>query len=331
MNQYPIIPLEKARNKRYQENWKEYNTKKPKLLGNKVFINYPLNELVEYIDWTPFFHGWGLKGKYPQIFDKERVGKEAIRLFEEANEMLNLIIKENLTFAKGIIGIFPANTSGDDIIIYEDESRNKEKMMIPMLRQQMQRKNHHFLALSDFIIPEECDKKDYIGMFAVSTGFNAQVYLDKLNKEKDSYNAVMFRLLLDRLTEAFAEKLHEGVRKEYWGYQSEENLSNEELISENYVGIRPAPGYPACPDHSLKTYIFDLLEVEKNIGIKLSKSYVMNPVSSITGFYIAHPASEYFGIGKINKDQVEDYSRRKKQDSEEIEKLLHTNIAYNTN
>jgi 5-methyltetrahydrofolate--homocysteine methyltransferase len=299
------------------------------MLGTKVFEDFDLNLLRKYIDWTPFFHGWGLKGIFPQIFEKEKVGPEAKRVFDEAQNMLNEIIAEKLIEPKGIIGLFPANSDGNDIIIFKNESRKTIAQRIPMLRQQQLRdKKGYALSLSDYVAPVDSGIKDYFGGFAVTTGLGTDRHVERFKQKGDSYNSIMFRLIADRLVEAFAEVLHEWVRKKYWGYEPYEDLSKEELIKEKYQGIRPAPGYPACPDHTLKGHLFDLLNVEDEIGIELTESYAMKPASSVTGFYMAHNASKYFGIGKIGKDQVQDYARRAKMDVDEAEKWLHSVLDY---
>jgi 5-methyltetrahydrofolate--homocysteine methyltransferase len=295
----------------------------------KEFQDFDLNLLRNYIDWTPFFHGWGLKGVFPRILEKDKVGKEASRLFDEAQEILDKIVRDKLLKPKGIIGLFPANSDGDDILVYKDDSRKKILKRIPMLRQQQIRDEKGVsYSLSDFIAPVDSGIRDYFGGFAVTSGFETEKYVKQFKQEGDSYNSVMFRLLADRLVEAFAEVLHEWVRKKYWGYDPRERLSNEELIKERYKGIRPAPGYPACPDHTLKVHIFDLLKVEERVGISLTDSLAMKPASSVAGFYMAHDLSSYFGIGKIGKDQVADYAERASIDIDEAEKWLYPVLDY---
>jgi 5-methyltetrahydrofolate--homocysteine methyltransferase len=323
------VSFRQARRKRFMYNYKRERPVKPNMLGTKVFEDFDLNLLRKYIDWTPFFHGWGLKGIFPQIFEKEKVGPEAKRVFDEAQNMLNEIIAEKLIEPKGIIGLFPANSDGNDIIIFKNESRKTIAQRIPMLRQQQLRdKKGYALSLSDYVAPVDSGIKDYFGGFAVTTGLGTDRHVERFKQKGDSYNSIMFRLIADRLVEAFAEVLHEWVRKKYWGYEPYEDLSKEELIKEKYQGIRPAPGYPACPDHTLKGHLFDLLNVEDEIGIELTESYAMKPASSVTGFYMAHNASKYFGIGKIGKDQVQDYARRAKMDVDEAEKWLHSVLDY---
>ena len=328
-----FVSLKDARKKRFYYNYQEDSVEViPRLLGTKVFNDFDLNLLRNYIDWTPFFHGWGLKGVFPQILDKGKVGREATRLFDEAQEMLERIIHDKLLKPKGVIGIFPANSEGDDILIYTDDRRKKVKKRIPMLRQQQLRGQDGFtLSLSDFIAPVDSGIRDYLGGFAVTSGFETERHVKHFKQEGDSYNSIMVRLIADRLVEAFAEVLHEWVRKRYWAYEPDEKLSKEELIKERYKGIRPAPGYPACPDHTLKGHLFELLAVEQHIGISLTQSFAMNPASSVAGFYMAHDLSKYFGIGKIGQDQLEDYARRARIDLDEAEKWLSPVLDHNKN
>lgn len=324
-----ILSIREARNKRLRTNWEESPSKKPHFIGSKIFTNYPLEQLVDYIDWTPFFHGWGMKGVFPSILEKEKVGESATRIFKEGKAMLREMIAKKMLNPKGIIGLYPANSKGDDIIIYKDDTRQEVLDILPMLRQQELRdKTGRCLSLSDYMAPAETGKKDYIGTFAVTAGHETEEHVKAYKEAGDSYNSIMFRLLADRLTEAFAELLHLKVRKDYWGYDPDENLEKQELFKEKFQGIRPAPGYPACPDHTLKKHLFDLLEVEQNIGISLTESCAMNPASSITGLFIAHNESRYFGVGKVSKDQVEDYAKRKKLNIREAEKWLEPVLSY---
>jgi 5-methyltetrahydrofolate--homocysteine methyltransferase len=317
-----LLSLNQARSKKFIS--ASEPLPKPKMLGIEDFSNFNLTELRDYIDWTPFFHGWGLKGKYPNIFEKDRVGPEAKRIYEEALSMLDTIIEKNLIQPKGVIGLFPANSEDDDILIFKNEQRKEIIAKIPMLRQQQRNKIETFsLSLSDFIAPLQSGIKDYFGGFAVTTGKKVDEYTQKLKSEGDSYNSIMFRLVADRLVEAAAEKMHECVRKTYWAYVPDEKLSVTERIAGKYKGIRPAIGYPICPDHSLKEDLFKLLEAEKRTGIELTETYAMKPASSVSGFYLAHDASKYFGIGKIGQDQLADYAKRSGKDLEVIEKLLH--------
>ncbi len=324
-----FLPLEEARNNKLILDWDNYSPVAPKLKGIAIFDNVPLNILKNYIDWTPFFITWELKGKYPEIFDNEKYGAEAKKIFDDANLLLEKIISENLLTAKGTIGIFPANAVEDDIEIYGDTDRELLLATLHTLRQQSKKAaGQANLALADFILPKHYNKSDYIGMFAVTAGLNIEKTLQIFEKEHDDYNAIMLKALADRLAEAFAEYLHLKVRTEYWGYAKNENLTNEELIDEKYVGIRPAPGYPAQPDHTEKLTIFKLLNVEEGIGIKLTESLAMYPAASVCGIYFAHPQAKYFGVGKIGKDQVADYSLRKGMNFKEIEKWLRPILNY---
>ncbi len=325
-----LISLDKARENKFRIDWTKSSTKKPNKLGLTVFNNFPLSTLKKYIDWIPFFTTWELKGKYPAIFDDPKVGTEAKKLFDEANNLLDKIISENLLKANGVIGLFPANTVGcDDIEIYSDESRTGVKRVLHTLRQQIQKSTGEpNIALADFIAPKETAVEDYIGMFAVTAGMGIEKLIEKYETDHDDYNSIMVKAIADRLAEAFAEHLHELVRKEYWGYANQEKLSYEELIREKYAGIRPAHGYPAQPDHTEKPIIFSLLDVEKNAGIKLTESMAMYPAASVSGLYFAHPEAKYFNVGKIEKDQVLDYHRRKGMSIEEIEKWLSPILNY---
>ena len=277
-----------------------------------------------------FFYDLGIKRKYPSIFEDKSVGTEAKKLFDDANELLNKIVSENLLTANGVVGLFAANSIGtDDIEVYADETRSGVKRVLHTIRQQAQKsKDEPNIALADFIAPKESGVEDYIGMFAVTAGIGIEKLIEKFEKEHDDYNSIMVKALADRLAEAFAEHLHEIVRKKYWGYADNENYSNEELIKEKYIGIRPASGYPAQPDHTEKPIIFSLLEVEKNTGIKLTESMAMYPAASVSGLYFSHPESKYFTVGKIGKDQVLDYHRRKGMSIEEIEKWLNPILNY---
>ncbi len=317
-----FLSLEEARQKRFGYIRDRYI--KPRLTGIKEFKDFNLDQVIQYIDWTPFFRGWGLKGKYPVIFEKERMGPEAKRLFKEANHMLDIIKAENLVNPKGVIGLFPANSRGDDILIFKDEQREKVSMRIPMLRQQQARKsNAYTLSLADFVAPVNSGIKDHFGCFAVTTGSGIERFVNELKDNGDSYNSIMCRLIADRLVEASAELMHEWVRKKYWGYDPAENLSKEERLQGKYKGIRPAVGYPACPDHCIEKQLFELLQVEKRIGVVLNESFAMQPASSITGFYLSHNASRYFGIGKIGKDQLYDYAKRTGQSVKSVEQRLY--------
>ena len=324
------LSLEKARENKLKIDWKNYIPPKPKKLGLTVFNNFNLATLRDYIDWTPFFMTWELKGKYPSIFEDRNVGVEAKKLFDDANILLDKIISEKSFTANGVVGLFPANTVGvDDIEIYSDQTRTGVKRVLHTLRQQVQKSQKEpNIALADFIAPKESGAKDYIGMFAVTAGIGIEKLVEKFEKDHDDYNSIMVKAIADRLAEAFAEHLHELVRKEYWGYAENEKLSKEEIIKEKYVGIRPAPGYPAQPDHTEKPIIFSLLDAEKNTGIKLTESMAMYPAASVSGLYFSHSESKYFSVGKIDKDQVLDYHKRKGMSVEEIEKWLSPILNY---
>ncbi len=317
-----LLPLEEARKRRYRHKFE--SPVKPRLLGTKLFDDFDLGQLRRFIDWTPFFHGWGLKGKYPSIFKKKLGGNEAKRLFREAMAMLDDIQQSDLVRPKGIIGLFPANSEDDDVLIFKDNNREEVIMKIPMLRQQQVKdKEGYTLSLADFIAPVDSGIEDYFGGFAVTTGIGVEKHLRGYQENGDSYNSIMFRLIADRLVEAAAEIMHVWVRKKYWGYVPNEDLSIEEMIRGKFTGIRPAVGYPACPDHRLKKYLFELLNVEERIGISLTDIYAMKPASSVSGFYLANNASRYFGIGKIGKDQISDYAERTGLDVEKAEKWLY--------
>ena len=330
MSEKNLITLDEARNNLFKINWNEAGIKTPNNLGVIKLNNYSLKEIAKYIDWTPFFLTWEMKGRYPQIFENEKLGTEAKKLFDDANKLLNKIIRDKLLTANGVVGVFPANSVNfDDIEIYSNEKREVTLTILHTLRQQIQKsKNKPNIALADFIAPKETGKNDYIGAFAVTTGIGLEKIVDKFEKEHDDYNSILAKALADRLAEAFTELLHEKVRKEYWGFSFEENLTNEEKIKEKYIGIRPAPGYPAQPDHTEKSIIFDLLNVTENTGITLTESLVMYPAASVCGLYFSHPESKYFNVGKLSKDQILDYHRRKGMSVAEVEKWLGVNLIY---
>jgi 5-methyltetrahydrofolate--homocysteine methyltransferase len=324
------LTLEQARANRVSIDWDSYVPPAPKKLGLNIFADYPLEELAACIDWTPFFIAWELAGKFPRILSDEIVGEEATKLYKDAKAMLDKIINEKWFVAKGVYGLFPANSIGhDDLEIYTNESRDGLLMTLHSLRQQTQKPpGQPNYALADFIAPEEAHVKDYIGAFAVATGFGMEEKIKQFEDDHDDYNAIMLKALADRLAEAFAERLHQRVRKEFWGYGLDEDLDNDALIAEKYQGIRPAPGYPACPDHTEKPLIWDLLKVEENTGITLTESYAMYPTAAVSGLYFSHPASRYFGLGKINKDQVQDYAHRKGESLQNVERWLSPSLGY---
>lgn len=323
------ISIEDARKNKLVTNWDEAKIKKPAALGITVLKNFPLKKLRDYFDWTPFFLTWELKGKYPAIFENKKFGEEAKKLFNDANQLLDKIIDKNLLTANGAAGLFPANSVEDDIEVYSDDNRKKVIKIFHTLRAQDQKTDGlPNLSLADFVAPKNSGVKDYIGIFAVTAGIGIDILIEKYKKEYDDYNSIMVKSIADRLAEAFAEYLHETVRKEYWGYAADEKLSNQDLIKESYRGIRPAPGYPAQPDHTEKLAIFDLLNAEKNTCIKLTETMAMLPAASVSGLYFGHPQAKYFNVGKIGKDQVLDYHKRKKLSIEEIEKWLGSNLNY---
>lgn len=318
-----FITLAEARENRVQINWASTRFTRPAFTGRKEFIAYSLAELRQYIDWTPFFQTWMLAGRYPGIFNDPVVGAEARKLFDDANRMLDRIVAENLLQANGVVGFFPAMNTGDDVQLFAD---GKPLAVFHFLRQQNKKaKNLPNFCLADFIAPEP--GKDYLGLFAVTAGIGLEKLIEQCRAQHDDYSEIMAKALADRLAEAFAERLHEKVRKELWGYAPDEQYTNDELIAETYQGIRPAPGYPACPDHTEKKLLFELLEAEK-VGIRLTESFAMYPAAAVSGFYFSHPESKYFGLGKIAKDQVEDYARRKGMTVQEVEKWLASSLSY---
>jgi 5-methyltetrahydrofolate--homocysteine methyltransferase len=323
------VSIEEARKNRQKIDWSSYTPVQPSFIGVRALKNYPLERLKEFIDWTPFFQAWELAGKYPSILEDQLVGEEARRLFNDANEMLDEIISRRSVTANGVLAFYPANSTGDDIELYTDESRKERKETFHFLRQQSRKgeglPNH---CLADYIAPKESGIKDYMGFFAVTGGLRLEELVAKYDADMDDYKSIMAKALGDRLAEAFAECLHKEVRTTFWGYAREENLSGEDLIREKYQGIRPAPGYPACPDHSEKRLLFDLLNAEENAGIRLTESMAMWPASSVSGFYFSHPQSKYFGLGKIEKDQVEDYAQRLGENIEWVEKWLSPVLNY---
>ncbi|SKC82587.1 methionine synthase [Ohtaekwangia koreensis] len=320
------ISLADARKNKVNIDWSKTRYTKPAFIGRKEFVNFPLDELRKYIDWTPFFQTWMLAGRYPGIFKDAVVGVEAKKLFDDANKMLDEIVRDKSLQASGVIAFYPAVNTGDDIDLYIDETQTKPFAAFHFLRQQNKKaQNLPNFCLADFISPEP--HKDYFGMFAVTAGLGLEKLVDFHKANQDDYSEIMAKALADRLAEAFAECLHEKVRKEIWGYATDEHLTEEQLIEEAYKGIRPAPGYPACPDHTEKKLLFELLDAGK-VGIELTESYAMYPGAAVSGFYFSHPDSKYFGLGKIEKDQVEDYAKRKNMSIEEIEKWLSPNLSY---
>ncbi|MDW8221124.1 MAG: vitamin B12 dependent-methionine synthase activation domain-containing protein [Bacteroidota bacterium] len=302
----------------------------PRTLGLTVFDKVSLETLVQYIDWTPFFLSWELRGKYPAILDDKSVGKEARKLFDDAQTILGHIIARQALCAKAVCGLFPANSvHDDDVEIYTDETRSSVRVTLNFLRQQAQKASGSpNLCLADYIAPKETGLLDYIGAFVVTAGIGVEELCGFYERQHDDYSSIMVKALADRLAEAAAEWLHEHVRKEIWGYAPDENFTNDELIEECYIGIRPAPGYPACPEHTEKRKLFDILNAEEHTGVVLTENYAMLPAASVSGWYFAHPEAKYFPVGKILRDQVEDYARRKGMTVEEAERWLAPNLAY---
>ena len=321
------VTIEEARKQKFSIDWENEEISKPNFLGIKVIENQDLRELLDFVDWSPFFRSWELHGKYPQILTDEVVGEQATELFKEAKVLLDKILDEKLFTAKGIFGIFPANSNEEDDILISDEDGN-EVAKFRTLRQQLKKSaGKEYNALSDFIAPKSSGKQDYVGAFAVTTGFGTEELAQKYYDDGDDYNAIIVKALADRLAEAFAEFLHYKVRTEIWGYAENENLENEDLIAEKYLGIRPAPGYPACPDHLEKTTIWELLKVKENIGLELTESLAMFPTAAVSGYYFGNPKAKYFGVGKIKEDQLKDFAERKGVDLEFARKWLSPNLA----
>nr|HPG89741.1 vitamin B12 dependent-methionine synthase activation domain-containing protein [Hyphomicrobium sp.] len=325
------ITLAAARQNKFAIDWKAFTPVKPSFLGTRAFSNFDLASLVPYIDWTPFFQTWELSGRYPQILTDNKVGTEAKKLFDDAQELLKRIVAEKWVTASGVIGFWPANAIGDDIDVYADEARTTKVATLHTLRQQIARdpsRNRAHIALADFIAPKDTGIADYIGGFAVTTGHGEDQAIEKHIPKTDDYNRIMAKALCDRLAEAFAEAMHAKVRRELWGYAKDEKLTNDDLILEKYQGIRPAPGYPAQPDHTEKQTLWSLMDVHDKAGIELTESYAMWPGAAVSGLYIAHPESHYFGVGKVERDQVEDYARRKGWTIQECERWLAPVLNY---
>lgn len=324
-----FLSIDEARKNKFQIDWQNTSLIRPKQLGIQVIEDFELEKLKEYIDWSPFFRSWDLHGSYPKILNDEKVGEQAQSLFKDAQVLLDRILNEKLLKAKAVFGLFEANSINDDDIIVKFQQNSDDKTRVfRTLRQQLKKYGEKpNFALADFIAPKESGLQDYIGCFCVTTGFGTQELAAKFEADLDDYNSIMVKALADRLAEAFAEFLHKEVRTKHWGYAGEENLSNEDLIKEEYKGIRPAPGYPACPDHLEKLTIWDILKVEENTGVKLTESLAMWPAASVSGYYFANPEARYFGLGKIKEDQVKDYANRKGINLKKAEKWLNPNIA----
>jgi 5-methyltetrahydrofolate--homocysteine methyltransferase len=346
-----MLTLEDARANRTPIDWSGYTPPRPRLLQQqakdvctgpscdhrhpiatqfvKTFHDYPLEELREYVDWQPFFNAWEMKGKFPDILNNPMSGETARRLWEDGQKLLDQAIEQKWLRANAVIGLFPANAVGDDVEIYTDETRTQVRTTLRNLRQQGQHRGGiPNRSLGDFVAPKETGLRDYVGAFAVTAGLGATEKILEFKKELDDYNAILLESLADRLAEAFAERLHQRVRKEFWGYVPDEVLSNDDLIKESYVGIRPAPGYPACPEHTEKSTLWELLDVESNTGIELTDGMAMWPGAAVSGWYFSHPQSQYFVVGRVAKDQVEDYARRKGWTMTEAERWLGSNLGY---
>lgn len=321
------VSIEEARENHFKIDWENEEIFTPNNLGIKVIENQDLREFLPFIDWSPFFRSWDLHGKYPNILEDEVVGVQAKELFNDAQVILNRILDEKLLTAKAIFGIFKANSNESDDILIFDENNNEQAKFLTLRQQAQRSKGKDYLALSDFIAPQSSGKTDYVGAFCVTTGFGTDELSAEYEKANDDYNSIMVKALADRFAEAYAEFLHKKVRTEYWGYANQENLSNEELIAEKYKGIRPAPGYPACPDHLEKKTIWDLLKVEENTGVFLTESLAMFPTASVSGYYFGSPHAKYFGLGKITEDQLEDYAARRGCSIQEAKKWLSPNLA----
>jgi 5-methyltetrahydrofolate--homocysteine methyltransferase len=325
-----LATLESARANRTEIDWESYTPPKPNVLGVQTFDDYALQEIRPYIDWTPFFHSWQLKGSHPRIFDDPEKGGEARKLFADAQGLLDCIIAEKWLTARATFGLFPANSLEDDSIeIYTDESREEVLARFDFLRQQKQKPpGRPNRSLADFVALRKTGPEDYIGLFAVTAGLGADEAALRFEEDNDDYNAIMVKSLADRLAEAFAELMHRRVRTEFWGYAADEDLDNEALIREEYSGIRPAPGYPACPEHTEKRTLWRLLDVENNAGITLTESCAMSPGAAVSGYYFSHPDSAYFGVAEIGRDQARDYAERKGWTLKEAEKWLSPNLGY---
>jgi 5-methyltetrahydrofolate--homocysteine methyltransferase len=324
----PLLTLEEARRRRPVFDWSKTQPARPSFLGTKLFAPVPLEEIVPYIDWSPLFHAWELRGTYPKILEGDGVASKARELFDDARRLLERIVRERLLTARAVMGFFPASSVGDDIEVYGDPSRRELRGVLHTLRQQMEKSDGYAnRALADYIAPKETGAMDYLGAFAVTAGIHIERLTEEFERDHDDYNAIMTKALADRLAEALAELTHRRAR-EAWGYGRDEKLTLDDLIHERYRGIRPAPGYPACPDHSEKQLLFDLLGAAEKTGIQLTESFAMFPAASVCGFYFSHPDARYFAVGKIARDQVLDYQRRKGMDLPTVERWLAPTLDY---
>jgi 5-methyltetrahydrofolate--homocysteine methyltransferase len=325
----PALTLAEARANRFRCDWAAYRPPVPKMAGVRRFENLPLEELVRYIDWMPFFNAWEFAGKFPDVLTDPVVGEAASNLYADARRMLKLMIAERWVQANAVIGFFPANSVDDDIEVYADESRTQVRYRLHHLRQQKPKPagQPHY-ALSDFVAPRDSGVKDWIGSFAVTTGIGLDEKVREFEARHDDYSSIMLKALADRLAEALAERMHERARREFWGYAPEERFTNDQLVREEYRGIRPAPGYPACPDHTEKATLWQMLDVEKTAGIRLTESFAMHPTAAVSGWYFSHPEARYFQVGRIDADQVTDYAQRKGMALAEAERWLAPLIGY---
>ena len=322
-----LLSLDEARNRALKIDLQKINPSAPLSPGIHVFEAIPLAEIRTYIDWTPFFQAWELHGKYPDLLDDQKIGGEARKLLSDAEALLDRIESEELLSAKAVVGLFPAAALGDDVRVYTDETRSEAKAVLHNLRQQFAKGDRENRCLSDYVAPEG-STTDWIGAFAVTAGHGVAELVETLEAANDDYTAILVKSLADRLAEALAERMHELVRRELWGYAPGEAFDNEALVAETYQGIRPAPGYPACPDHTEKRTLFDLLGAEEAIGISLTESFAMYPAASVSGWYLSHPDAEYFGVGRVGLDQISDYAARKGWALEEAERWLAPNLGY---
>jgi 5-methyltetrahydrofolate--homocysteine methyltransferase len=337
-----LVPYSEAVARRFQTDWAQVDIPTPEFLGLRTLDDFPLAELVPYIDWSPFFATWELRGKFPSIFQDSAVGSEARKLYDDARRLLDQIIAHRWLQARGVYGFWPANSIGDDILVWNPESEVRATpsarpqlasghtplAKFCMLRQQWEREGQKdFRSLADYIAPQECGRMDHLGAFAVTTGIGCEELCARFDQAHDDYQSILTKALADRLAEAFAECLHQRVRRE-WGYGGSESLSNEDLIEEKYRGIRPAFGYPSCPDHTEKRTLWELLHAEQNAGIRLTESFAMWPAASVSGLYFAHPEARYFAVDRVTRDQVEDYARRKGVSVTEAERWLAPNLGY---
>jgi 5-methyltetrahydrofolate--homocysteine methyltransferase len=329
-NDRPMVSIEDARANRTPVDWSSYTPPVPAMgATTRVFEGYDLAELREYIDWQPFFNAWEMKGRFPDILNNPSTGEAARKLYDDAQEMLDRLIEEKWLTANGVIGFFPANAVGDDIEVYRDEDRTEVLTVLHNLRQQGQhREGVPNRSLGDFVAPKDTGLADHVGAFAVTAGLGGQDRIMQFKKELDDYSAILLESLADRLAEAFAERMHQRVRTDFWGHVPDEQLDNEDLIAEKYTGIRPAPGYPACPEHTEKITLWELLDVEATTGIELTESMAMWPGASVSGWYFSHPQSQYFVVGRLGRDQVESYAERKGWSVPEAERWLSSNLGY---